>query len=158
MEKTITFVVNGKPRTVTTYPDRPLLEVLREDLRLTGTKSGCADGRCGACTVLVAGKSTHSCMTPIEKVGGQEIRTIEGLAQGTGLHAVQEAFLSAKASQCGFCTPGMIMGLVGLLNECPNPTEKEIESRMEAHLCRCCGYPNLEKAITLAIKTRRETP
>jgi aerobic-type carbon monoxide dehydrogenase small subunit (CoxS/CutS family) len=158
MEKPISFTVNGQSRTVRTDPDRPLLEVLREDLRLTGAKSGCGDGRCGACTVLVAGKSTHSCVTPVGTVDGQEILTIEGLAQERRLHPVQEAFLNANASQCGFCTPGMIMGVIGLLNERPNPTKAEIDSRMEGHLCRCCGYPNLERAIARAVKAGRPTP
>jgi aerobic-type carbon monoxide dehydrogenase small subunit (CoxS/CutS family) len=155
MEKTIAFTVNGQRRTVTTSPERPLLEVLREDLQLTGTKAGCGEGSCGACTVLVDGKSTHSCLTNIAKVEGQEILTIEGLERGAGLHPVQEAFLLESAVQCGFCTPGMIMGLVGLLKERPNPTEAEVASRMEGHLCRCCGYPKLKRAIERAVKSSR---
>ena len=112
MEKTITFTVNGQPRTVTTDPRRPLLEVLREDLHLTGTKYGCGEGQCGACTVLVGGKSVVSCITPIINVEGQPIVTIEGLARGDTLHPVQEAFLAEGAMQCGYCTPGMILTVV----------------------------------------------
>jgi aerobic-type carbon monoxide dehydrogenase small subunit (CoxS/CutS family) len=150
MEKTISFTVNGQPKTVTTDPGRPLLEVLREDLQLTGAKYGCGEGQCGACTVLVGGRSVLSCTTPVADVDKQSILTIEGLATGERLHPVQEAFLTEGAVQCGYCTPGMIMAVVGLLNEKPNPTEAEILSRMEGHLCRCCGYPKILKAIKRA--------
>jgi aerobic-type carbon monoxide dehydrogenase small subunit (CoxS/CutS family) len=150
MDKTITFTVNGRPRTVTTNPARLLLEVLREDLGLTGTKYGCGEGRCGACTVLVDGKSASSCLTPVGKVEGKTIRTIESLASGDRLHPVQEAFLAENAFQCGFCTPGMILTVVGLLEERPRPTDAEILSRMEGHLCRCCGYPRILKAVKSA--------
>jgi aerobic-type carbon monoxide dehydrogenase small subunit (CoxS/CutS family) len=155
MEKTISFTVNGVPRSVTTDPSRPLLEVLREDLQLTGTKYGCGDGQCGACTVLVNGQTTHSCLTPVAEVNQRIVLTIEGLAQGTGLHPVQEAFLTEGAAQCGSCTPGMIMGVVGLLQERPNPTESEIRARLEGHLCRCCGYPKILKAVQRAAATTR---
>ena len=150
MEKTIQFTVNGLPRTVTTDPERPLLEVLREDLELTGTKYGCGEGRCAACTVLLGGKSIHSCITPVADADQQSILTIEGLAAGDQLHPVQEAFLAENGFQCGYCTPGMIMAVVGLLQERPSPTDEEIHSRMEGHLCRCCGYPNILKAIQRA--------
>src|SRR5215211_5239157 len=111
MANTITFTVNGKPRTITTDPKRTLLEVLREDLKLTGTKYGCGDGQCRACTVLLNNKSVPSCITPISDADKQAIVTIEGLAKGDKLHPVQEAFLNAGAFQCGYCTPGMIMGI-----------------------------------------------
>jgi aerobic-type carbon monoxide dehydrogenase small subunit (CoxS/CutS family) len=124
-----------------------LLEVLREDLKLTGTKYGCGEGQCRACTVLLNGKSVASCVTPVGDADKQTVLTIEGLAQGSQLHPVQEAFLTEGAYQCGYCTPGMIMGVVGLLNEKPKPTEADIKTRMQRHLCRCCGYPNLTKAI-----------
>ena len=150
MENTITFTVNGQPKTVTTDPERPLLEVLREDLGLTGTKCGCAEGRCGACTVLIEGKASLSCTTPVADVDQQSILTIEGLATGKELHPVQEAFLAEGALQCGYCTPGMIMGVVGLLGEKPNPTDTEILAQMGGHLCRCCGYSNILKAIQRA--------
>jgi aerobic-type carbon monoxide dehydrogenase small subunit (CoxS/CutS family) len=154
MEKPIRFTVNDQPRTLTTDPERPLLEVLREDLHLTGTKYGCGEGKCGACTVLVGGKSTHSCITSIGEAEGANIRTIEGLAKSGQLHPVQEAFMTEGASQCGYCTPGMIMALVGLLEQRANPTEQEILSHMEGNLCRCCNYPRLAKAIKKAVATR----
>jgi len=158
MEAAIMFSVNGRPTTVTTDPDRPLLEVLREDLHLTGTKYGCGEGRCGACTVLVAGKSTHACITPVGKVAGQAVVTIEGLAAGGKLHPVQEAFLAEGAVQCGYCTPGMIMGLVGLLQQRPNPSDDEVLTAMEGHVCRCCGYPKLLRAVRRAVRSGRAAP
>jgi aerobic-type carbon monoxide dehydrogenase small subunit (CoxS/CutS family) len=152
MDTTIKFTVNGRHfMTVTSDPDRPLLDVLREDLQLTGTKCGCREGRCGACTVLINGKSLVSCLTPIGKVDGATIVTIEGLPENGKLHPVQEAFLAENAFQCGYCTPGMIMGVVGLLNQKPKPTDAEILSHMEGHLCRCCGYPRILKAIHRAV-------
>ena len=150
MERTIMFTVNGQPKTVTTVPDRPLLEVLREDLGLTGTKCGCGEGQCGACTVLMDGKTRLSCVTPVADADKQTILTIEGLATGEKLHPVQEACLAEGALQCGYCTPGMIMGVVGLLGETPNPTDADILSHVGGHLCRCCGYPNILKAIKRA--------
>src|SRR3954467_5139754 len=121
MDTTITFTVNGRSRTVTTDPERSLLDVLREDLRLTGTKYGCGEGQCRACTVLLNGKSVASCLTPISDADKQTVVTIEGLAKGDALHPVQAAFLAEGAFQCGYCTPGLIMGTVGLLNENPKP-------------------------------------
>jgi aerobic carbon-monoxide dehydrogenase small subunit len=150
MEKTITFTVNGQSKTVTTDPERPLLEVLREDLQLTGAKYGCGEGRCGACAVLIGGKITASCNTPVGKVDGQTIVTIEGLANGDKLHPVQEAFLTEGAFQCGYCTPGMVMAAVSLLNERPHPSDAEIGARMEGHVCRCGGYTKILKAIKRA--------
>jgi len=147
MDSTITFTVNGQPRTVTTDPQRPLLDVLREELKLTGTKYGCGEGQCRACTVLLNGKSVASCVTPVGDADKQTLLTIEGLARGDQLHPIQEAFLAEGAFQCGYCTSGMIMGVVGLLNESPKPSEEDIKSRMQRHLCRCCGYPQLTKAI-----------
>ncbi len=151
MEKTITFTVNGQPKKLTTDPTRSLLEVLREDLGLTGTKCGCGEGQCGACTVLIGGRASHACITPVADVEQQTILTIEGLASGDALHPVQEAFLAEGALQCGYCTPGMIMGVVGLLNERPRPTESEILSSMNGHICRCGGYTKIRKAIDRAI-------
>src|SRR5258707_9678671 len=150
MDATINFTVNGKSRSVTTDPQRPLLDVLREDLQLTGSKYGCGEGKCRACTVLLGGKSIASCITTVARADHQTILTIEGLAKGDELHPVQQAFLAEGAAHCGYCTPGMIMGAVGLLNETPHPTEKEIRSRMEAHICRCCGYDKILKAIKRA--------
>jgi len=156
MDSTISFTVNGQSRSVTTDPLRPLLDVLREDLQLTGTKYGCGESQCGACTVLLEGKSVRSCVTPVAAASDRHIQTIEGLDGGDRLHPVQEAFLAEKAYQCGCCIPGMIMELVGVLNEKPIPPDVEILSRMEGHLCRCCGYPNILKAIRRAAAEARK--
>src|SRR5260370_24740612 len=126
MDKTISFTVNGRSRTVTTDPQRPLLDVLREDLQLTGTKYGCGEGQCRACTVLMNGKSVASCLTPVSAADGQSILTIEGVAEGEKLHPVQEAFLADGAFQCGYCTSGMILGGIGLLKEKPTATDGEV--------------------------------
>jgi carbon-monoxide dehydrogenase small subunit len=150
MDTTITFTVNGQPRTLTTDPQRPLLEVLREDLRLTGTKYGCGEGQCRACTVLLNGKSVASCVTPVSEADHQTVLTIEGLAKGEQLHPVQEALLVNGAFQCGYCTPGMVMGIVGLLQEHSQPTDEEVLSRMQRHLCRCGNYPAILNAIRQA--------
>lgn len=147
MVSTITFTVNGQERTVSTDLERPLLEVLREDLNLTGTKYGCGEGQCRACTVLLNGQSVASCLTPVGDAARKTILTIEGLARSGQLHPVQEAFLEEGASQCGYCTAGMIMGVVGLLTEKPHPTEAELQARMQKHLCRCCNYVKIAKAI-----------
>jgi len=147
---TISFTVNGEKRTITTDPQRPLLDVLREELHLTGTKYGCGEGQCRACTVLLGGKSTISCMTPVMEADGETVVTIEGLSRDGKLHPVQEAFLAEGAFQCGYCTPGMIMGVVGLLNEKSKPTDADILARMQRHLCRCANYPTILKAIRKA--------
>jgi aerobic-type carbon monoxide dehydrogenase small subunit (CoxS/CutS family) len=150
MDSTLTFTVNGQARTVTTDPARPLLDVLREELQLTGTKYGCGEGRCGACTVLLDGKRTFSCRTEAEDAAGKSITTIEGLAEGDKLHPVQEAFLEESASQCGYCTPGMIMATVALLKEKPGAGDDEIVRWMNANLCRCCNYVNIFNAVKRA--------
>jgi aerobic-type carbon monoxide dehydrogenase small subunit (CoxS/CutS family) len=150
MDTTITFTVNGQPQTLTTDPQRPLLDVLREDLHLTGTKYGCGEGQCRACTVLLNGQSVASCVTPVSDAHQKTILTIEGVAKGDQLHPVQEALLANAAFQCGYCTPGMVMGIVGLLKEHPQPTDAEVLSRMQRHLCRCGNYPTILKAIRQA--------
>jgi aerobic-type carbon monoxide dehydrogenase small subunit (CoxS/CutS family) len=155
MDATITLTVNGRPQTVTTDPQRLLLDVLREDLKLTGTKYGCGEGQCGACTVLVSGKRTQACQTPIGDVANQTVTTIEGLASAERLHPVQEAFLAEGAMQCGYCTPGMILSTVALLNEKPQPTDAEIVSWMNDNLCRCCGYPKIVRAVRRAAEQAR---
>lgn len=158
MEKTITFTVNGQSRTVTTDPERPLLEVLREDLDLTGTKYGCGESECGACTVLVDGAAIRSCVRSVGSVENKRLTTIEGLARDGGLHPVQEAFLAEKAYQCGYCIPGMILGLVGLLERKPVPNDDEILAKLQKHICRCNAYPNILKAIRhAAAQARRST-
>ncbi len=160
MEKTIPFTVNGQVRSVTTDPERSLLEVLREEFQLTGTKFGCGEGQCRACTVLLDGKSVASCLTSIGDAAHQTILTIEGLAKAGMLHPVQEAFMAEGAFQCGYCTSGMIMGVVGLLNGKSKPTESEVLSQMQKHICRCCSYPKILSAIRRVggMKERVELP
>src|SRR5947209_18631819 len=147
MDTVITFMVNGKRHRVTTDPQRPLLDVLREDLQLTGTKYGCGERQCGACLVLIDGKRAFACRTPVSKADGASVVTIEGLAQGETLHPVQQAFLEEGAFQCGYCTAGMIMTAVALLDEKPKPTDTEIVAGMNRNLCRCCSYPTIFQAI-----------
>jgi aerobic-type carbon monoxide dehydrogenase small subunit (CoxS/CutS family) len=156
MDATITFTVNGRSRTVTTDPKRPLLDVLREDLQLTGTKYGCGEGQCRACTVLMNGKSIASCTTEVAEADKQSILTIEGLANGDKLHPVQQAFIDEGAFQCGYCTAGMIMGTVALLKEIPKPTDADIVSKMNRHICRCCSYPKYMAAIHRAAEQTRK--
>jgi len=150
---TFRFTVNGQPRSVTTEPDRPLLEVLREDLGLTGTKYGCGEGQCRACTVILDGKPIVSCVTPVRTAEGKRIVTIEGLAQGEKLHPVQQAFADEGAIQCGYCTPGMILRTVALLESHPHPTDAEITDGLDGSLCRCCGYPRIVAAVRKAEAT-----
>jgi aerobic carbon-monoxide dehydrogenase small subunit len=147
MEKKITFSVNGQTRTITTDPERSLLDVLREDLHLTGTKYGCGEGQCRACTVLAEGKAIASCLTSISEVDNQSIVTIEGLAKGDQLHPVQEAFLSEGAFQCGYCTAGMILQAVEILEQDPKLAKTDVAARMQRHICRCGTYPQIIKAI-----------
>lgn len=150
MDSTIRLKVNGQNRTITTDPKRPLLDVLREDLKLTGAKYGCGEGQCRACTVMVNGKAVTSCVTPVGDVADTAITTIEGLAQGEQLHPVQEAFLSEAGFQCGYCTPGMILGTVAFLKENPKPNEEQIKAGLQKHLCRCCNYSKIAKSIARA--------
>ena len=144
------FKVNGQQRTVDTDPERPLLEVLREDLKLTGTKYGCGEGQCRACTVLMDGQPIVSCVTPVQSAAGKAIVTIEGLAEGDRLHRVQQAFAEEGAVQCGYCTPGMILRTVALLDQNPHPTDAHIVDALDGNLCRCCGYPRITAAVRRA--------
>lgn len=144
------LVINGQKRKVAVDPERSLLRVLREDLELTGTKYGCGEAQCGACTVLRDGQPIRSCITPVGDVSGKAITTIEGLEQNGRLHPVQEAFLTEDAMQCGYCIPGMIMSGVGLLNRRPKPNDFEINQAMEGNICRCCTYPRILAAIKRA--------
>ena len=139
--------VNGTRRKIDADPDRMLLSVLRDDLELTGTKFGCGEGQCAACTVLIDGVPTKSCITRVASAAGKRILTIEGLAPEGQLHPVQEAFIDADAMQCGWCTPGMILGAVALLKSTPHPTEAQIVSGMNGHICRCGTYPRVVHAI-----------
>lgn len=150
MDTKIEMTVNGKRVSVVTDRERSLLAVLREDLKLTGTKYGCGEGACGSCTVLLDGVPTRSCITPASRAAGRTVRTIEGLAAGDKLHPVQEAFLAEGAMQCGYCTPGMILSAVVLLEKTPNPTEPQIVEAMNGHICRCGGYPKILAAIRRA--------
>ena len=137
------FSVNGKEMSLKTDPDRSVLEVLREDLQLTGTKYGCGEGACGACTVLVDRKPKFSCSTLVSEIVGKKITTIEGLAQGATLHAMQQAFLAEEAFQCGYCTAGMIMAGAALLDNVKKPSDDEILKAMNGHICRCGTYPRI---------------
>ena len=148
----IKLKVNGRDVAVSSEPERSLLEVLREDLVLTGTKYGCGEGACGACAVLVDGTKTFSCSMPVSQVARKAITTIEGLANGETLHPVQEVFLQANAFQCGYCTPGMIMATIALLETTPAPSDQQICDGMNGHLCRCCGYGNIKDAVKRAAK------
>jgi nicotinate dehydrogenase subunit A len=145
--------VNEMRRPVDADPGRSLLSVLREDLGLTGSKYGCGEGQCGACTVLVDGQPMRSCILPVSAVAGKRITTIEGLEKNGQLHPVQEAFLKAEAMQCGYCTPGMIMSAVGLLKRNANPSPEEIVRSMEGNVCRCGAYPRILVAIRAAART-----
>ncbi|MGA2327392.1 MAG: (2Fe-2S)-binding protein [Bryobacteraceae bacterium] len=145
--------MNGTRRSVTAEPGSMLLGVLRDQLDLTGTKYGCGEGQCGACTVLVDGRPVRSCITPAEAAAGKSITTIEGLERDGRLHPLQEAFLGAGAMQCGYCTAGMIMEGVALLRSNAAPSETQIEQWLEGHLCRCGTYPRIVAAVRMASKT-----
>ncbi len=146
----IRLTVNGQLRSVDTEPERPLLDVLREDLGLTGTKYGCGEGQCRTCTVLMDGKPVASCITPARAAQGKKITTIEGLADGGRLHPVQQAFLDEDAMQCGYCTPGMIMRTASLLESNPKPTETQIIEELNGNLCRCNQYARIVAAVKRA--------
>jgi len=149
--------INGKTHQIEGAPDDSLLSVLRDELNLTGSKFGCGEGQCGACTVLVDGLAVRSCVTRIGPVAGKAITTIEAIATGDALHPVQEAFIEADAFQCGYCTPGMVMATIGLLRTTPNPSDAEITRLMDRNICRCGTYPRIVKAIKLAIDKNRAT-
>jgi nicotinate dehydrogenase subunit A len=144
--------INGASRTVDAEPSRTLLSVLRDDLGLTGSKYGCGEGACGACTVLIDGKPTRSCTTRVGNVEGKSIRTIESLATGETLHPLQQAFLDADALQCGYCTSGMLMSAAGLLESKPRPTRDEIIRHMQGNICRCGTYARIVAAVEQAAK------
>jgi aerobic-type carbon monoxide dehydrogenase small subunit (CoxS/CutS family) len=156
MEMTVKLTVNGQEKTITTDSRRSLLDVLREDLGLTGAKYACGEGQCGACTVLVNGKSVRSCVTAVGDVDKMDIVTIEGLAKGDTLHPVQEAFINEGALQCGYCTGGMILTAVALLENNPSPTDDEIVEGMNGHICRCNGYPKIVSAVRRACEAVKE--
>jgi aerobic-type carbon monoxide dehydrogenase small subunit (CoxS/CutS family) len=147
--------VNGSRRTLDADAERTLLSVLRDDLDLTGSKYGCGEGRCGACTVLLDGQPTRACTTRVGAAAGKQIRTIEGLAQDGKLHPLQEAFLQAGAMQCGYCTPGMIMSAVALLAGDPQPSREDIVRGMNGNICRCGTYVRIMTAIEQAAKAMK---
>jgi aerobic-type carbon monoxide dehydrogenase small subunit (CoxS/CutS family) len=144
--------VNGREHRVTGEPGDSLLSVLRDDLNLTGSKFGCGEGFCGACTVLIGGQVTRSCVARLGAAAGQEITTIEGVGEPGKLHPVQQAFIDAQAFQCGYCTPGMVMATIGLLRQRPNPTDADIARLMDRNVCRCGTFPRIVKAIQDAAK------
>ncbi len=150
MKKAMELSVNGQHVQVSVGGSETLLDCLRSQVGLTGTKKGCDQGDCGACTVLIDGRPVNSCLVLAAEVVGREITTIEGLAQGDKLHPLQQAFIEHNAIQCGFCTPGMILTSLALLNEIPNPSEEEIRRYLQGNLCRCTGYSKIVEAIQAA--------
>ena len=152
MKRILKLHVNGEEFEVLTEVNRTLLEVLREDLSLTGTKRGCDLGTCGACTVLIDGKPYRSCLTLAADVQGKKITTIEGLSQDGELHSLQKAFVEKGAIQCGFCTPGMILTAKALMDEYPDPSEREVKKAISGNLCRCTGYVKIVEAIISVAK------
>jgi carbon-monoxide dehydrogenase small subunit len=147
--------VNGEPHVLSVYPMARLLDVLREELRFTGTKEGCGEGECGACSVLIDGLLVNSCLIPVVQVAGTEIRTIEGVANGVQLHAVQQAFIEYGGAQCGICTPGMVLAAINLLDRNPNPDESEIREGLAGNLCRCTGYIKIFEAVVRACRNSK---
>ena len=145
--------VDGKELSTESPPARPLLDVLREDFGLTGTKYGCGEGQCRAGTVLINGQPTVSCLAPVSSVDGKSVTTIEGIASGGKLTRVQQAFIDSDAAQCGYCTAGMIVEATALLERNPNPSRTEILAAMNPHLCRCCGYRNILESVELAARS-----
>ena len=146
----IQCVVNGKDRTLRAFPMERLLDVLREQLHLTGTKEGCGEGECGACSVVLDGRIVNSCLVPVAQADGGSIKTIEGIASGDQLHAVQQAFIDCGGAQCGICTPGMVMAAMDLLQRNPNPTEADIRNGLAGNLCRCTGYMKIFDSVVRA--------
>ena len=144
------FRVNGEAKTLDVYPMARLLDVLREDLRLTGTKEGCGEGECGACSVMIDDVLVNSCLVPVVQVAGTEIKTIEGVASGEQLHRVQQAFIECGGAQCGICTPGMVIAAINLLEQNSNPDESEIRNGLAGNLCRCTGYIKIFEAVVRA--------
>ena len=155
MVVTVQLTVNGQEKAITTDPRRSLLDVLREDLGVTGAKYGCGEAQCGACSVLMDGKLVLSCVTPVSRADKKSIVTIEGLAKGDVLHPVQEAFIEEGAVQCGYCTGGMILTAVALLEQNANPTDQEIAEGMDGNICRCNGYPKIVNAVRRAAEKMR---
>lgn len=150
------FILNGERSSLETEPTRRLLDILREDLELTGTKEGCSEGECGACTVIVDGKAVHACLTLASQLNGREVLTIEGLEKNGELDVLQRCFIEEIAVQCGFCTAGMIMSAKALLMQNPEPSEAEIRTALAGNICRCSGYGQIISAVKRAAKELRE--
>jgi carbon-monoxide dehydrogenase small subunit len=155
-QHTLTLTVNGDPTTVTVPSHFTLLQMLRETLALTGTKNGCAAGECGACTVLLDGEPTNSCMVLAAECDGASVETVEGLAHDSQLDPLQQAFIETSAVQCGFCTPGVLVSTRALLNRNPNPSEADMREALVGNLCRCTGYLRIFEAIEKAARTQVE--
>ena len=154
--QTLQFTLNGEAVTLSVDPDELLIDLLRNRLSLTGTKVGCGEGECGACTVLLDDKPVNSCLLPAMKAQGKSVLTIEGLAPGDTLHPIQESFLEAGAVQCGFCSPGAILSTKALLDKKMPPTEPEIKKALSGHICRCTGYVQIIEAVKLAARKMRQ--
>ena len=148
----ISFILNNKKVTIDVTPSMRLLDVIREELHLTGTKEGCGEGECGACSVLVNGEPYNSCLTPVANVIGKEVMTIEGFRETKAYRVIADAFANQGGSQCGFCTPGMILASYAVLKKNPHPTEEEIREALSGNLCRCTGYNSIVNAVMLASK------
>lgn len=152
----LALTVNGKPETVRVYPMERLLDVLRDELGLTGTKEGCGEGECGSCSVLMNGKLVNSCLVPALQAAGTNLTTIEGIARGPQLSALQTAFLECGGAQCGICTPGMILASCQLLDKTPKPTLDDIREALSGNLCRCTGYMQIFDAVMEAARGNPE--
>mgnify|MGYP001329940709 CR=1 FL=1 len=152
MAEKITFTINGAETTVEVDPEMLVIDVIREVLNLTGTKRGCDNSTCGTCTIVVNGKATKSCNLAVKKIAGANVLTVEGLAKGTELHPVQKSISESGAIQCGFCTPGIVMELYGLLEENPSASQTEVENALNKHLCRCTGYEPIRDGALMAQK------
>ncbi len=150
---TINLTVNGESKTIQTWPMARLLDVLREECQLTGTKEGCGEGECGACSVMIDGELANSCLIPAAQVVNANITTIEGVANGEQLHAVQQAFIECGGAQCGICTPGMVLAAVSLLERNPQPTEEDIRNGLAGNLCRCTGYMKIFDSVLKAVQS-----
>lgn len=155
-KKVLKFTLNGEPAEILVYPSDTLLDVLREQFHLLGTKKGCGKGECGACTVIMEGRAVNSCIIPAMKVSGKKVETIEGIGSEDNLHPLQETFSDLGAVQCGFCTPGMIMSSKALLDRVINPTRSEIKEAIAGNICRCTGYVKIEEAVQAAADLLKE--
>jgi carbon-monoxide dehydrogenase small subunit len=154
----VTCRVNGASAAMQGHPMTRLLDALRTELHLTGTKEGCGEGECGACSVLLDGRLVNSCLVPLIQVDGSVVVTIEGVAQGERLHAVQEAFLACGGAQCGICTPGMVLAAVSLLERTPDPTDQDVRAGLAGNLCRCTGYMRIFEAVLDACRRTKDAP